>query len=274
MESRGDSAENDPEGSKRKQKLRDKVGGKNDKIQSIGDEPEDGPDAYYILKDFDSPGFYNALLEECDIQINTIVTLQEGSKLDSEFTANTTTLGLKEHSKKSFDSSNWRNLIWTTLQNAETTEPRDLFDKIAYKIYNILNQKRNYVSFYSKDVLISIPEIDSTVFKRYDLRFYDNALNSIKKQSIINEDLLLGIALEQLTRSVILDDELVDSEGLGPIFAEEIGLIQNYFGQYAQKLSVSVHDRLIGNVLESVPEGSYSPLYALSFFLSFEIYII
>ncbi|KAJ3380328.1 hypothetical protein HDU84_006026, partial [Entophlyctis sp. JEL0112] len=58
--------------SKRKTKLRDKGGKDSAKIQPIGDEPPDGPDAYYLLKDFTNIGVINSLMEELDVQIHTI----------------------------------------------------------------------------------------------------------------------------------------------------------------------------------------------------------
>lgn len=65
--------------SQRKDKLRDRVGGKAEKVQSCGDEPVDGPDMYYALKDFDSAVF-SLLQEGHSIQVNSIITLLESNK--------------------------------------------------------------------------------------------------------------------------------------------------------------------------------------------------
>ncbi|KAJ3074070.1 Sperm-associated antigen 17 [Podochytrium sp. JEL0797] len=67
------------EASKRKNKLREKGAKSEVKIQSIGDEPADGPDAYILLKDFTSMGIFNSLMEECDIKIHTLFRIMEST---------------------------------------------------------------------------------------------------------------------------------------------------------------------------------------------------
>ncbi|KAI9141817.1 hypothetical protein BKA69DRAFT_364101 [Paraphysoderma sedebokerense] len=66
-----------PEGdttSRRKTKLRDRVLPKA-KVTPIDDEPKDGPDVYYILRDFPSAGFYRYLVDEAEIPIDSIIGL-------------------------------------------------------------------------------------------------------------------------------------------------------------------------------------------------------
>ncbi|KAJ3229236.1 Sperm-associated antigen 17 [Chytriomyces hyalinus] len=65
--------------SKRKNKLREKGAKSESKIQSIGDEPADGPDVYYLFKDFTNMGVLNSLMEDCDIPIHSIFRLSEAT---------------------------------------------------------------------------------------------------------------------------------------------------------------------------------------------------
>ncbi|KAJ3243282.1 Sperm-associated antigen 17 [Chytriomyces hyalinus] len=65
--------------SKRKNKLREKGAKSESKIQSIGDEPADGPDVYYLFKDFTNMGVLNSLMEDCDVPIHSVFRLSEAT---------------------------------------------------------------------------------------------------------------------------------------------------------------------------------------------------
>ncbi|KAJ3143842.1 Sperm-associated antigen 17, partial [Irineochytrium annulatum] len=73
--SRPESAQLPAEVSKRKGKLRERGTKTEAKPVTIGDEPEGGPDVYYLLKDFNMPGVLNALMDDNDILVNAIFTV-------------------------------------------------------------------------------------------------------------------------------------------------------------------------------------------------------
>lgn len=235
------------------------MGGKNERVQSIGDEPENGPDIYYILRNFESPGILNLLQEECDIQVNAVMTLLEGTKTDMETSTNNSFLALRDYSARSPDASLWKNLVWTSVEGAESQEPRELFDKIAAKVYLTLHQKKSYDAFYASDTFLLVPDVDPNALKRHELRYHDSLLNAVSNQRAVTEDLVLGVALEQLTRSLILEEELPEpatSDCTIPL-PEEAIFLQNHFEKAVKKLAVTLSDGKEHNELAaSEPQSS------------------
>ncbi|KAI9334479.1 hypothetical protein DFJ73DRAFT_962946 [Zopfochytrium polystomum] len=73
--SRPESAQAAAEISKRKTKLRDRGAKPDQKETIIGDEPVDGPDVYYLLKDFSLTGVINSLMEDHSIPLHAIFRL-------------------------------------------------------------------------------------------------------------------------------------------------------------------------------------------------------
>ena len=204
---------------------------------------------YYALKDFDSVSVFSILQEEHSIQINAIITLLESNKTVDGST-NTTFLDLSKACEDSSDLSLWKNTLWTQLENAETTDAKDLQDKIAAKIYSILRQRQVYEKFYGSEKFLAIPVIKSPKALRSELRYYDSILNSIRNQRAVTEDLILAVALEQLSRSTALEDEKL--QDTNPVIPQEASEISQYFGNSMRKLAISLKT-LKDNIVMSSP---------------------
>ncbi|KNC99251.1 uncharacterized protein SPPG_05507 [Spizellomyces punctatus DAOM BR117] len=250
--SRPESATVPSEVSKRKNKLRDRGTVKLDaKPTTIGDEPQDGPDMYYALKDFE-PSFYSALMEETLVQMNLIIRLS-GSPAESR-TLPTEKLGGDD---KDFPPSNWQTAedfkiirqmvqnvpdpsLWKSLaildvQATEAKDYKELFDLIAKSIYSLLEKRKIYQTFYSTDSVINIPDIDRGRL-RETLRSFRSLIRAVPNESLLNVDLLLAILLEQVGRAVITeppaDTSMVEFAGR----AEEIAALKHYIETAATKL--------------------------------------
>ena len=226
--------------SQRKDKLRERVGGKAEKVQSIGDEPADGPDSYCVLKDFDSPKIFSLLQELHSVQINSIITLMEANKTDINSSCNSNFLSLRQECQKTSDASLWKNTVWASIESAETHNVKELQDKIAVKIYSILIQRKIYTAFYEKETYLEVPEIEDIQKLKKDLRYYHSVLNSIENQKSVTEDLVLAMALEQVSRAAALEAENPESKGV--IIPEEATDISTYFGNSLKKLATTVVD--------------------------------
>jgi hypothetical protein len=208
----------------------------------IGDEPEDGPDTYYVLKDFENAGVLNTLMEECEVQINLLLMLTEGTKADPDLSVSPFHNSAKEFCSKSYDSSLWKNLVWGYIDNAEVQDPRETFNSASHRIYQILNQKKFYSNFYQSENIINIPEIEPGVMKRFELRYYDNVLNSVNNHRAITEDVILGVAIEQVARTLLLEED--SSDVLDQIQSNESGALHLLFQQAFKKLSTSLEEKV------------------------------
>jgi hypothetical protein len=191
---------------------------------------------YYALKDFDSVGVFSILQEEHSIQINSIITLLESNKT-VEGSTNATFLALKKACENASDLSLWNNTLWTHIENAETTDVKELQDKIAAKIYSILEQRKVYEKYYGSEKYLSIPMIESPEELRSELRYYYSLLNAIGNQRAVTEDVILAVALEQVNRSLTLADEKMQE---GHVIPEEASDISKYFGNSIKKLAVTL----------------------------------
>ncbi|TPX65553.1 hypothetical protein SpCBS45565_g05046 [Spizellomyces sp. 'palustris'] len=250
--SRPESATVPSEISKRKNKLRDRGTVKLDaKPITIGDEPQDGPDMYYALKDFE-PSFYSALMEETFIQMNLIIRLM-GSPAESR-TLSTEKLTSDDKDSTSLnwqtaedfkiarqmiqnapDASLWKTLAVLDVQAAEAKDYKALFDLIAKNIYSLLEKRKIYQTFYSADSVINIPDIDRGRL-RETLRSFRSLIRAVPNESLLNVDLLLGILLEHVGRAAITeppaDSSMVEFAGR----AEEIAALKHYIQTAATKL--------------------------------------
>lgn len=244
---KSDSRGND--NTQRKDKLRERVGGKVEKVQSCGDEPVDGPDMYYALKDFDY-GVFSLIQEGHSIQINSIITLLESNK-SVEGSTNETFLALMKACENASDLSLWKNTLWTFIENAETQDIKELQDKIAAKIYGILEQRKEYEKYYGKETYLDVPVIENQKELRSELRYYDSLLNSFGNQRAVTEDVIIGVALEQVCRFAALEDEKSPESFILP---EDASDISKYFENSINKLAVT-YKTVKNNIVQSLPKN-------------------
>ncbi|KAJ3219015.1 Sperm-associated antigen 17 [Dinochytrium kinnereticum] len=207
---------------KRKSKFKERGGKGDSKPMAIDDEPEDGPDAYYFLRDFNLPGLLNALMEDCNVQVHTVITVeccggeittpnplcdgQDGERIqklvkpkfppNQPYRTSTSRLisTLREWMLSCDDESMWRNVTWGDIRRYNFTDARDLFDLSAFHIYDVLKEKREFEAFYKNSQIISIPNgtldvVDSNM----DWRYYNSIID--KSPSLCSE-ILLEVLLE------------------------------------------------------------------------------
>ncbi|KAI8816725.1 uncharacterized protein EV422DRAFT_276647 [Fimicolochytrium jonesii] len=237
--SRPESARAAPETSLRKNKLRDRGVVKTDtKPTAIGDEPENGPDAYYLLRDFPTPGFYTCLMDENGVQLNLFLTLDDSNGSEGQRPGDggspDSGVGSRRGSawpvaRAAPESSLWKNVPFRSIATSNLPEDTDVFDVAAKEIYKLLEVRNIYESFYSNDRIISIPELEET--KLYSsLRYFDYLMTSVPSEPMINSDVLLALMLEQVARMAPSKGEEGGSPGVVlPAKAEEIQALKRYF---------------------------------------------
>ncbi|KAJ3270920.1 Sperm-associated antigen 17 [Terramyces sp. JEL0728] len=226
-----------PESGKRKNKLRDRSGGK-EKVAAIGDEPANGPDVYFFLKDFDSPGVLISLREEFDVPIDAVFRIEDTpTKKTADLSyvenpnTNQTWLNLNNRAKIQNEPA-WRKTVWITIPAVEFKEIKEIFDSLANKIYAILDRKKIFLQFYKADNIINIPTLEAT---QVDLRYYEYLVSATKSGGKMNIDLQLALFLEYFIR-VAPKDENNQLD-----FAEtSIGYLKQLFDSEIGKVVMSV----------------------------------
>ncbi|KAJ3282059.1 Sperm-associated antigen 17 [Borealophlyctis nickersoniae] len=260
--SRPQSAQPPQETSKRKTKLRDQRTGKADnRSASIGDEPPEGPDAYYLLKDFNSPGIFNCLMEENDIQMSLLIRLEgmpedtgdrPGTSPDSNSaqtagdhtsdrvtwrtTSDPTIVAMRQAAADAPSASSWKQLAWCDISASRSKDFKDLFDVIAKEIYALLEKRKMYDGFYSNDALISIPDIEAAEAVN-SLRYYEHLLRAAPSERVITMDVVLAMVLEQVARSAALEDEGDSGSGDTSTVSDQVGLLRHFFDKTVAKLA-------------------------------------
>ncbi|KAJ3321959.1 hypothetical protein HDV06_003696 [Boothiomyces sp. JEL0866] len=193
---------------KRKNKLRDRTGGK-EKVVAIGDEPTYGPDVYYFLKDFDSPGLLISLREELDVPIDAIFRIEDTptkKTADLSYAENPNTnqswLTLNNRAKI-LNEPAWRKTVWLTIPAVEFKEIKEIFDNLATKIYAILERRKIFLQFYKADNIINIPTLE---INHSDLRYYEYLISATRSGGKMNIDIQLALFLEYFMRAASNDD--------------------------------------------------------------------
>ena len=223
---------------KRKDKLRDRSGKGDIKPAAIGDEPSDGPDVYYMFQDFNSAGFFNALIDEMEVPVGTFIHVEDGSKkTQDDSVVNPVWTQLLSHSLCSSESSQWRNTSWTTILSSEIKDHKDLFDVIARRIYTLHEKRKYYETYYNGEIVLHIPDVDPTITLKNDLRFYDYLMTKTTVSGVANEDLVLALLLEHLTKVTSQSIESIEY-----VSSEEMDLLSEYFDRAVLKLSINAHD--------------------------------
>ncbi|KAJ3046662.1 hypothetical protein HK097_000646, partial [Rhizophlyctis rosea] len=168
--SRPESAATPPDASKRKQKLRDRGTGKaENRPASIGDEPSEGPDVYYLLRSFTSPTLYDSLIEDHEVPMNLFIRLSvpsdsatpSQSSQTFKTTTNSTITTLRTLSHNSPATSLWKHLAWTDILSSSSQDSKSLFDTIAQCVYALLEKKKIYEGWYSRDAEIVVPGLST-----------------------------------------------------------------------------------------------------------------
>ncbi|KAJ1344576.1 hypothetical protein BSLG_000099 [Batrachochytrium salamandrivorans] len=218
-----------PDLSRRKTKLRDKIGKGDAKPIPIGDEPSDGPDVYYFLKDFDSQGFFKALIEDYLVPVSTIFHIEDTTAVNNtpatamrqvvsplgstSSNLNPTWMDLRSIALKSAESSLWKQIAWCSIQPSETKDSKEFFDVIAYKLYGVLEKRKEYQYYYNNNISINIPDLNHSLTVNNDLRYYNHLMNAVYKYDAVNETLILTLLLEHLDKItldiVTLEDDVI-----------------------------------------------------------------
>ncbi|KAI8590028.1 hypothetical protein BDZ88DRAFT_488530 [Geranomyces variabilis] len=252
--SRPESAAVAQESSIRKTKLRERGVVKADvKPTAIGDEPENGPDAYYLLRDFAGPSFFTTLMEENGVQVNLILYLSSGdnheaSNVELSSASGAAFRSLRKTAQKAADSSLWKQVAFHT--TVIPTEPSQLFDHVAQTIYAQLKIHEKYDEYYVQDRTIIIPEVPRARFVE-TARYFAHLLRGLPEEWIANNvDVLLALMLEQVTRTAgeeapVVED-LAAATGAAaapppmtvlPDKAEEVTFLKQYFEHATKALA-------------------------------------
>jgi hypothetical protein len=222
--------------SKRKDKLRDRTGGK-ERIMAVGDEPTNGPDLYYCLKDLEAPGILIALTEELDTPLQAIFRVEDAlnakkGENNSIPTPNTNWSQLRTRSKQGMG---WRSTAWSSFQASEFKDHKEIFEMLALRIYGIVDRRKIYDLFYRGDRVISIPNCDE---KGLDLRFYEYLLNLIDEgKEGLKVESIVALAMEYLRRIHPQSEQTVpDLAAIG------LGNLKALFEKEIERLAVEVGD--------------------------------
>ncbi|KAJ2995289.1 hypothetical protein HDV02_000892 [Globomyces sp. JEL0801] len=220
---------------KAKNKLRDRVGAK-EKIVAVGDEPVDGPDMYYYIKDFNSPGIISALREEFDVPIDSVFRVEHqvsGRKAEgsgsSNINANWQTL--RNKSKESKDDA-WKKTVWMTLPAPDFREgkEKEIFETLANRIYSIIEKKKIFNAFYRGNRITAIPQVDSQLA---DLRYYNYLCSMICCSHIKTVDIYLAFLLEALNRNLTNEDDPIKVNEAGEMTT---GYLKQFFDQEISRI--------------------------------------
>ncbi|KAJ3111003.1 Sperm-associated antigen 17 [Physocladia obscura] len=253
--------------SKRKNKLRDKGTKDNMKIPCIGDEPADGPNAYYLLKDFTNMGVFNCLMEDCEIPIHSFFRLSllgelitdsikspsqtplqsieiqsfDMAKFESLVSTNRLLIEAYEWCKSANEDSLWSQSAWNDAIISGQFEVKEVFDVFARRIYAQLKLRKDFADYYSFERVINIPSFVNTNGIKNDSVALGNFLDIIPYNVLSNSELILAVAIEQAIRSHKYDEEFENSVGLDqpPNFGvvDEMGHLANYFDKAFKKIS-------------------------------------
>ncbi|KAJ3020431.1 UNVERIFIED_CONTAM: Sperm-associated antigen 17 [Siphonaria sp. JEL0065] len=247
--------------SKRKNKLREKAGKTESKIQAIDDEPADGPDAYILLKDFTNMGVLNALMEENEIQIHNIFRLTypdepstpsspaiEIKTLDSASVADLATTNrvlveAREWCVSANDDSLWRNIAWNSIRfSSSNFEPKEVFDAIALKLYVQLKLRREFKEYYSQEKVVTIPSIVDVNTLKNELRSLGNLFDVMPTRAFLSLEVILGILAEQSVRFLKTEEDTDVASGMDPVsvgIIDEMGHLVNYLERTLKKISLN-----------------------------------
>ncbi|KAJ3095957.1 hypothetical protein HDU97_006343 [Phlyctochytrium planicorne] len=211
---------------KRKSKFKERGGKSDSKTAAVGDEPENGPDAYYWLKDFNSPGLITALTEVCNIDVQAFFTIEccPGESPSTPFetvdenreehscsfppkhpyrsSTSRPIVTLREWIFTSDESSPLRNICWCDIRRGDFADAKELFDNIATKTYSLLKEREIYDSFYANEKILNIPLAPSNLLddSSPDMRLYRNILHTsapLCTESLLG--MLLHIATDEET---------------------------------------------------------------------------
>lgn len=256
----------EPEVSKRKSKLRDRAPGKSEsRLNCIDDEPDDGPDAYYVLKDFLNPGIFTALMDEQEVPFHAVLRLAgslpppdpRSNILDSmesleekpdpdadktlltwKTTPNTIINAFKNANKAAKSTSPWRNVAFVDVLAKKARDAKELYDALSQKIYGILNERKLYQSFYNKDKLVTIPDLEDLSAKIDSQIYYRHLQSLLPNDSACTPEISLMLALEEVVRGI--ESEGVESKDESIMTSqEEAGLLNVYFETILNKLADS-----------------------------------
>lgn len=242
----GKDKKQEDEGDKKKIKLRDRGPGRADAKFTIDDEPIDGPDAYYLLKDFDNISTIAAFMDDGNIPIGAIIkaTLPESQISDkptSPKIPNPFYQGLKNASKTGTDYSSylkassfanensyWKRCCWSEVSVTEAKDTKEMFDLVASNIYKILEIRKSYDATFEKDVIVNMNQDSKS---KLDLRFYDIVADSLCREECNQSDVLFGVALEHITRAV------GEVEAESYLVNDDLMELSDYFDKAVSKLS-------------------------------------
>ena len=162
---------------KRRPKLRDQ---QPSSLSGKGDEPEDGPDLYIVLKDFTNATTLQYLIEEAKFKVDVMMFIQDFPKSNEQgkiassteqlkTERNTGAIKLKENKLTSPNSTIWSQLAWCEVSGKAAKHHFEMFDSIAQRIYSILDLRKLHSRITTNNVL-SVPKVNPKDFKHIDLQ--------------------------------------------------------------------------------------------------------
>ncbi|KAJ3227769.1 hypothetical protein HK099_000442 [Clydaea vesicula] len=240
----------EPEIKTQNQNAVDVASKRKNKIRERSDEPTDGPDAYYILKGFESPGILTAIMEDLPVHAlirlvgaptpldpkiasNKPVGIEEIPKaevLDVSYinSMNPLVLNIKKKILNSPETSLWRQIAWADIFASKMHDYKEVFDSLAASIYLILKTKRAYSKFYINDHSINIPNFDK-ISSKIDFRAYESLYSNLSTESAINSDVILSILLDYVSK--LCNGEGVNTDG------SELYQMENYLKEVFDKFA-------------------------------------
>lgn len=225
---------------RRGNKLRDRTAGK-DKPQAIGDEPVEGPDMYYYLKDLDSPAIIQCLVEELNVPVGGIfrvedvpghykkTTTQDENQDCSLYWDNLTILA-----QPGFESTPWGSVAFSTFLSTEYQGTKEIFELVSKRIFSIINKKKMYEDFYSGDIPLSVPSFNKA---KSELRYYEYLSAIAFRKGIATPEIVMSFVMEQLCRNTSEEEDEEPQDQADIQFSyEDLGQLNVLFNNAAQKL--------------------------------------
>ena len=244
--------ESAPLDTKKRSKLRDRTG-KEKNVTSIGDEPVDGPDVYYYLKDLENPGILTCLVEECGIPISAIFRVEDvaGSshkRNNHHDTKNQNWEYIRHYAQKAADNSLWKDVAWGSFLANEYQGTKEIFELMAKKVYTILKNRKEYEKFYSADTPLVIPTAKDGL---KEFRYYDYLSDIASQNGVQAVEVQTGLLLEYISRSGHdeNEDEAIDGPESFKTF-EDYGNVQMMFNNALLKLAINDVNSESGSTLK------------------------
>ncbi|KAI8799535.1 hypothetical protein BJ742DRAFT_131894 [Cladochytrium replicatum] len=239
-----------------------------------GDEPLDGPDAYYLLKDLNTPNFLTAMMDDTDLQLNCIVRIDGDPEKPSSTTKRFripysnfgTNNALIAHVRKQYDAapddSLWRQCGWINVDLAKVyvsnladsrnqDNPKGLGSNTSSASGGGVPDPKQLVFDHVAKRIYCVLETRK-MYEEYfdrtlqvhvpsmyalsppDMRYYEHVLESVPAECSAQPEVLVALMLEHLMNS--MDEEGGAGALAGVEVGDELGALQRLFEGAASRL--------------------------------------